>query len=109
MGVGNAYSSLKSMERPINLYIKLFDNHSPFQKSSFFFCYSKYILGEVLDKYVQKFEKKKYIYIYILQKCIFALERIYSFLAYNLVIWYVLNDYIHSLKHIPLTYFRSIP
>ena len=52
----NAYSSLKSVERPINLYIILFDNHSPFQKSVF--GHSK----DVLDKYVQKYEK------YFLQK-----------------------------------------
>ena len=45
------------MDRPINLYIILFDNHSPFQKSVF--GHSKYILGDVLDKYVQTFEKKK--------------------------------------------------
>ena len=28
----NDYSSLKRVERPINLYITLFDNHFPFQK-----------------------------------------------------------------------------
>ena len=51
----NAYSSLKSVETPINLCIILFDNHSHISKSVF--CYSKYILGDVLDKYVQNFNK----------------------------------------------------
>ena len=55
----NAYSSLKSVERPINLYIILFDNHSPFQKSVF--GHYKYILGDVLDKYVQEYEKKYFL------------------------------------------------
>ena len=31
----NAYSSLKSVERAINLYIILYDNRFPFQKSFF--------------------------------------------------------------------------
>ena len=47
----NAYSSLKSVETPINLRIFLFDNHSHVKNQ--FSCYSKYILGDVLDKYVQ--------------------------------------------------------
>ena len=51
--MGNAYSSLKSMERAINLNIIIFENHYPFQKSDFF-CHSKYILRDVLDNYVQK-------------------------------------------------------
>ena len=93
----NAYSSLKRVERPINLYIILCDNHSHFQKSVF--GHSKYILGDVLDKYIQKYEKN----------CIFALECIYSFLPFNFVIWQVVCKYIYSLKHIPLTYFRSVP
>ena len=50
---GNAYSSLKSVERPI-LYIILFDNHFPFQKSAF--SHSKYIFGDLLDTFVQKYE-----------------------------------------------------
>ena len=50
----NAYSSLKSVGRPIHSHIILFDKHSSFQKSVF--CYSKYILEDVLDKYVQKVE-----------------------------------------------------
>ena len=91
-----------SVKRPINLNIILFDNHSPFQKSVF--CYSKYILGDVQDKYVQKFEK-----IFSAKNCIFALECIYSFLLFNFVIWQVVYEYIYSLKHIPLTYFRPIP
>ena len=63
----NAYSSFKSVERPINLYNILFDNHFPFQKS--FFCHSKYILGDVLDNYVQNFEK---IFVFFfLQKNVF--------------------------------------
>ena len=44
------------MKRPINLYIILFDNHFPFQKSVFF-CHSKYIVGDVLDNSVQKYDK----------------------------------------------------
>ena len=43
------------MEIPINLYSILFDNHFPFQKSVFVI---KYILGDVLRKYIQIFEKK---------------------------------------------------
>ena len=65
----NAYSSLKSVERPINLCTILFDNHSPFKNH--FFCYSKYILGDVLDKYVQRFEEK-YIYIFSAKKNAFC-------------------------------------
>ena len=81
------YSSLKSADtcRPINLYIILFENHFPFQKSVF--CHSKYTLGDVLDNYVQKYEKR---FIFFLQKKnkkkkkkkkkrIFALECVYSF------------------------------
>ena len=66
------------MEKAFNLYITciLFDNHSPFQKSVF--GHSKYILGDVLDKYIQKYEK------YFLQKIVlFALECIYSFLLFQ--------------------------
>ena len=44
----NAYSSLKSVERPINLCIILFDNHSPFQKSFFFVILS--IFSEICSK-----------------------------------------------------------
>ena len=51
------------MEIPINLYIIVFDNHFPFQKS--IFRHSKYILGDKLDNYAQKNLKKKNIYIYI--------------------------------------------
>ena len=70
------------MERPINLYIILFDNHSPFQKSVF--GHSKYVRGDVhvLDKYIQKYENN----IFSAKKCIFALECIYSFLPFNFVI-----------------------
>ena len=87
LGVVNAHNNLKSVERPINL----FDNHSPFQKSVFH-C-SKYILGDVLDKYVQKYEK-----IFSAKNCIFALECNVLILAFNFVIWRVLYDYIYSLK-----------
>ena len=41
----NAYSSLKSVETPINIRIFLFDNHSHVKNQ--FSCYSKYILGDV--------------------------------------------------------------
>ena len=51
----NAYSSLKSVERPFDLYIILFDMFSPFQKPVL--CHSKYIFGDVLDKYVQIYEQ----------------------------------------------------
>ena len=64
-----------------------------------------YILGDVLDNYVQNFEKKKNIYF--CKKCIFALEC--SFLPFNFVIWQVACGYIYSSKHISLTYVRSIP
>ena len=50
-GWENAYSSLKGVERPINLYIILFDNHFPFQKSVFV------ILSH--SKYTKKKKKKK--------------------------------------------------
>ena len=90
------------MERPINLYIILFDNHSPFQKSVF--CHSKYIFGDVLDNYVQKYEK-----IVFAKNMYFSLEYKYSFLPFNFVIWQVACEYIYSLKHISLTYLRSIP
>ena len=43
----NAYRSLKSWKD-----LSTFDNHSPFQKSVF--GHSKYILGDVLDKYVYR-------------------------------------------------------
>ena len=76
----------------MNLYIILFDNHVPLKKISF--CHSKYILVDVLDNYVQKYENIK-------KKCI------YSFLPFNFVIWQVACEY--SLKHISLTYFRSNP
>ena len=99
----NAYSSLKSVERPINLYIILFDNHSPFQKSVF--VHSKYILSMMY--WTNMFKNMKN---YFLQKnCIFVLECIYSFLPFNFVIWQVVCECINSLKHIPLTYFRSVP
>ena len=98
----NAYSGFKSMERPINLYIILFDNHFPFQKSVF--CHSKYILGDVLDNYVKKSEKN-----FFAKKCIFAQKCVYSFLPFNFVIWQVACGHIYSLKDIWLTYFRSIP
>ena len=62
----NAYCSLKSVERPIDLNIILFDNHSPFQKSVF--GHSKYILGDALDKYVQK-------YIHVYKKKIFSAKK----------------------------------
>ena len=52
----NAYSSLKSVERPINLCIILFDNHSPFQNFCFHFC--KYIPRDIFDKNDQTFEKE---------------------------------------------------
>ena len=68
----NAYSSFKSAERHINLNIILFDNHFSFQKSVF--RHSKYILGD--DNYVQKFEKN-----------IFALECVYSFLPFNVLLY----------------------
>ena len=53
----NAYSSFKSVKRPINLYIIVFGNHSPFQKSVFGHSKYMYILGDELDKYVKKYEK----------------------------------------------------
>ena len=68
-----------------------------------FFCYSKSILGDVLDKYVQKFNKNVFC-----KNLYFALECIYSFLPFNFVIWQVACEYIYSLKHIPFTYFRII-
>ena len=68
----NAYRSLKSVERPINLCIILFDNHSPFQISVF--RHSKYILGDVLDKYVQKYAEEK---VSAKKMYFFALECIY--------------------------------
>ena len=58
----------------------------------------------ILDKYVQKFNKK-----YFLQNLYFALECIYSFLPFNFVIWQVACEYFYSLKHIQFTYFRPIP
>ena len=61
----NAYSSLKRVERPINLFIILFATIPLFKKSEF--CYSKNILEDVLDKYVQKSEKNifcKQLYFY---------------------------------------------
>ena len=54
--------------KDLSIYIILFDNHFPFQKP-FCFCYSKSILGIVLDKCVQTFGK-----IFSAKKCIFALE-----------------------------------
>ena len=74
----NAHSSLKRVERPVYLYIILFDNHFPFQKPVF--GHSKYLLGDVLDKYVQKYEN-----ILFRKNCIFALECTYSFLPFIFV------------------------
>ena len=100
----NAYSSLKSVETPINLCIILFDNHSHVYKSVF--GYSKYILGDVLDTYVQKFNKNIFCKnLYFALECIYM----YSFLPFNFVICHLACEYIYSLKHIPFTYFRSIP
>ena len=47
--------------------------------------------------------------IFSAKNCIFALECIYSFLPFNFVIWQVVFECIYSLKHILLTYFRSVP
>ena len=68
-----------------------------------FFCYSKYILGDVLDKYVQKFNRT-----FFCKNVYFALECIYSFLPFNFLILQVACEYIYSLKHIHFIYFRSI-
>ena len=78
----NAYSSLKNVERPINLCVILFDNHSCFNNQ---FFYSKYILGDVLDKHIQKFEKDIFC-----KKLYFALECIYSFLPF--IFWYLVSS-----------------
>ena len=58
--MGNAYSSLKSIQRPIDLYIILFGKLSPFFKTKFFVflsMFTEYVYGDVLDKYVQKYEE----------------------------------------------------
>ena len=50
--MGKRLQQLKKHGKPINLYIIVFNNQFPFQKSV---CgHSKYILGDVLDKYVKK-------------------------------------------------------
>ena len=68
----------------------------------------KYLKKKKINK--KKKKKKK-----ILQKkkdCIFALKSIYSLLPFHFVIWQIVYEYIeyiYSLKHIPLTYFRHVP
>ena len=76
----NTYSSFKSIGRPVDLYIILFDKHSPFQKSVVQFCRCKYIIGDVLDKYVQRYQKlcsTKTVFYPIIYIIIFT-KRIYD-------------------------------
>ena len=97
---GSSDSDPAGIEREIITYLIII---SVLKKISF--CYSTYNLGDVLDKYVQKFNKK----IFCAKNLYFALECLYPFLPFNFVIWQVACEYIYSLKHIPFTYFRSIP
>ena len=50
-------------------------------------------------------KKKKKKKMYFALECIYM----YSFLPFNFVICHLACEYIYSLKHIPFTYFRSIP
>ena len=52
---------------------------------------------------------KKNEKIFSAKECIFALECIYSFYLSFFFIWQVVCECIYSLKHIPLSYFRSVP
>ena len=99
----NAYSSLKSVERSINVYIILFDNHSPFQ--DLVICYSTVsIFSEMYYTNMFKIKKKN------LQKMSFCprVHTLYYFFPLNFVILQVVYECFYSLKHISLTYFRPI-
>ena len=67
----NAYSSLKSVERPINIYV-----YYLISKVSFIFCNAKYILGDVLHRYVKNLKT-----IFSVKKCLFF-PRMHTFIFY---------------------------
>ena len=92
----NAYSSIKSVERPINLYIILFDNQSPFQKSVFV------ILSIFLQTYQTNMKK------YFCKKMYFDLECIYAFFTFNFVIWQVVCEYSQFYKFTCLFHYSQV-
>ena len=94
-----AWKDLSMYTLPYLIIISLFKNQL-FFFFVLFFCHSKYILGDVLDNYVQNFEN-----ISFAKKCISALECVYSILPFNFVIWQVACGYFYSLKHNSLDIF----
>ena len=79
------------MERPIDLYIILFNNHSPFQNQLFVILS---ILSEMHFKNVFKHFKT----IFSAKKTYFSLECMSSFLPFYFVIWQVVYEYMYSLR-----------
>ena len=84
-------------------FVYLFNDYCPLQKSVL--CHSKYIFGNVLVKYVQKYEKS-----FSARKCILPYNAYILFLYFKIFIWfkYFVNICTVSRSLTYGMYFRSI-